>query len=106
MNARGVINVGDKLTELESGSEVSEIIDEGGSISDDEENTGGVAVDLDTTIVVSLQAASHGVERDKGLGEGFLHDLRVEEIGGAGGSVEVDAGSVEPGDDQVNVGVP
>ena len=106
MNARGVINVGDKLAEVEGGSEVSEVVDEGGSIGDDEENTGGVAVDLDTTIVVPLQAASHGVERDQGLGEGLLHHPRVEEIGGAGGSVEVDARSVEPRDDQVNVRVP
>lgn len=106
VNAGGVINMGNKLAESEGGSEVTKVVDDGGSIGDDEENTGGVAVDLDTTVVVPLQAASHGVEGDKGLGKGVLHDLRVEEIGGAGGSVEVDTGGVESGDDEVHVRVP
>lgn len=106
MNAGGVINIRNQLAESEGGSEVPKIVDDGGSIGDDKENAGGVAVDLDTTIVVPLQAAGHGVEGDQGLGKGVLHDLRVEEIGGAGGPVEVDTGGVESGDYEVDVGVP
>lgn len=101
-----MINIGNKLAEIEGRSEVPKIVDDRGSIGDDEEYTGAVAIDLDTTIIVSLQATSHGVKGDKGFGESVLHDLRVKEIGGAGGSVEVDTGGVESRDDEVNVGVP
>lgn len=106
VDAGGVINIGNKLAEIEGRSEVTKIIDDRGSIGNDEENTGAVAIDLDTTIIVSLQATGHGVKGDEGLGESVLHDLRVEEIGGTGGSVEVDTGGVESGDNKVNVGVP
>jgi hypothetical protein len=106
VNASGVINFGNKLTEIKGRSKITKIIDNRRSISHNEENTSTVTIDLNTTIIVSLQATSHRVKRDKGFGKSFLHDLRVKEIGSAGGSVEVDTRGMESGDDKVDVGVP
>lgn len=102
----GVVHGGDELLELHGGSEVAEVVNNGAGLGEDEEDALAGAVDLDPAVHVAAEAAGHGVEGDKRLSQCVLEDLRLKEVGGAIGSVEVNAGSVEPGHHQVNVGVP
>ena len=105
-DAGRVVDGGDEAAELRRRSEVAEIVDNRGSIGLDEEDAVGIAVDLDTAVVVAAEAAGHRVEGDESLAEGGLHDGGVEEVGGAGGAVEVDAWGVHAGDHQVKARVP
>lgn len=105
-DAGRVVDGGDEAAELRRRSEVAEIVDNRGSIGLDEEDAVGIAVDLNTAVVVAAEAAGHRVEGDEGLAEGGLHDGGVEEVGGAGGAVEVDAWGVHAGDHQVKARVP
>lgn len=95
-----------KRFDLVSGSEVAKVVKNRAGVGDNEEGALASAIDLDAAVGVKAEAAGHGVEKDKSLGQRVLQYLRLKEVGGAIGSVEVDGGSVNPGHYQVEVGVP